>query len=500
MSIAIFIAVRLNSKRLNEKALAKIGRDELIIHLTNRLKKSKKVKRIIWCTSNLKSDDKLCKLAKENNIDFFRGDEKNVLIRFINAAEKFQIDNIVRVTGDNPLTDPLIMDNMIVSHYKKKADYTFCEDMPIGTSSEIVNIKTLKYCQENLQDPSCSEYMTWILKRPDKFKINKHIPKGLKYINQNFSYTVDTKAGLKLIKNIYHYYDGFPSLKKIISDFNYEKKDKFLSKLSSSHNFNFYFKNEDRNRFPVVAIIQARSNSSRLPDKINKLILGKKMIFHVLERVGRATSIDNIVVALTNEQNDDKIASECIKKGYPLFRGSSLDVLSRYYFAAKKFKAKTIVRITSDSPLIDPDLINEIVYSFINIKNKKIKYASNRLERSYPIGTDVEVFSYELLEKTHINAKKNYHREHVTPYMYEEVNKKHLLSIKYKKKYNDIRLTVDTYQDLKLIKKIYRHFGLKLSFSWKDVIKFLEINPLLKKLNQDVKQKKFFHIDSSWDN
>ena len=433
MSIAIFIAVRLNSKRLNKKALANIGGDELIIHLTNRLKMSKKVKKIVWCTSNLKSDDKLCLLAKENNIEFFRGDEKNVLIRFINAAEKFQIDNIVRVTGDNPLTDPLIMDNMVESHYKKKADYTFCEDMPIGTTSEIVNIKTLKYCQENLQDPTCSEYMTWILKRPDKFKLNKYIPKVLKYINRNISYTVDTKVGLELIRKIYHYYDGFPSLEKIISDFNNDNKDKYISKISSSSNFNFYFKNEDRNKYPIVAIVQARTRSSRLPDKINKLILGKKMIFHVLDRVERAISIDNIVVALTNQQSDDIIASECIKKGYQIFRGSSLNVLSRYYFAAKKFKAKTIVRITSDSPLIDPDLINEIVYNFINIKNKKVKYASNRLERSYPIGTDVEVFSFELLKEAHIKAKKIYHKEHVTPYMYEKTNKNHLLSIKCKK-------------------------------------------------------------------
>ena len=107
--------------------------------------------------------------------------------------------------------------------------------------------------------------MTWVLNRPDRFKVNKYVPKSKKYINPSYSYTVDTKAGLSLMRSIYNYYNKFPTLLKIIRDFNTSNRDNYISRLNIDKNLNIYFKDENRKRFPVIAIVQARTNSTRLP-------------------------------------------------------------------------------------------------------------------------------------------------------------------------------------------------------------------------------------------
>ena len=226
----ILVAVRLKSKRLKNKALLNLFGKPLIVQLTQRLKRSKLSTDIIWCTSKKKVDDKLEILAKKINVKIYRGDPKDVMKRFILAAKKFKAKNIVRVTGDNPLTDPEIIDFMIKSHLKNKKDYTSCNSIPFGTRSEVISLNILKKCHSMLKDPNSSEYMTWMLNRPEYFKINDLIHPNSKINRPEISLTVDYIQDYKNVSEIYNFYKGkIPSLQKIIQWL--DKNKRLLKKL-----------------------------------------------------------------------------------------------------------------------------------------------------------------------------------------------------------------------------------------------------------------------------
>jgi len=140
----ILVAVRLKSKRLKRKALLPLNNIPLILQLTDRIKKSNKSSDIIWCTSFNKEDDPIASLGRKNKIKVFRGSEKDVMSRFILAAKKYNAKNVVRVTGDNPLTDPKVIDFLIEKHNKNKNDYTCCNSIPMGTRPEVISLLTLK--------------------------------------------------------------------------------------------------------------------------------------------------------------------------------------------------------------------------------------------------------------------------------------------------------------------------------------------------------------------
>lgn len=221
----ILIAVRLKSQRLKEKALLKLYDEPLIIKLTKRLKKAKLCSAIIWCTSRLKSDERLVALAKKKGIKVFRNDPLDVMKRFILAAQRYKADHIVRVTGDNPLTDPKVIDYMVKNHLKKKLDYTSCNSIPFGTRSEIISIKALKRCHKMLEDPKSSEYMTWMLNRPKFFKVEDLKCPDKKIQRPEISLTVDYFEDFKNLETIFNHYKGnVPSLKTLIKWIDSQKK------------------------------------------------------------------------------------------------------------------------------------------------------------------------------------------------------------------------------------------------------------------------------------
>ncbi len=213
----ILIAVRLNTKRLKNKALLNLYDKPLISCLTDRLKESKLVSNIVWCTSKEKIDDRLEVLARKTKIKIFRGPSDDVMLRFILAAKKYGAKTVVRVTGDNPLTDPKVIDFLIKKHHKKKSDYTACNSIPYGTRAEIISLKALKKCHKMVIDPNSSEYMTWMLYRPKFFKIIDTIAPSQKINRPEISLTVDYKKDYKNLKKIYENYKGKPpKLEKII--------------------------------------------------------------------------------------------------------------------------------------------------------------------------------------------------------------------------------------------------------------------------------------------
>jgi spore coat polysaccharide biosynthesis protein SpsF len=236
----------------------------------------------------------------------------------------------------------------------------------------------------------------------------------------------------------------------------------------------------------VVAIIQARMGSTRLPGKVLKDLGGETVLARVVKRTRRASLLDEVVVATSALPVDDAIARECEALQVACFRGDERDVLDRYYRAAMKFAAETIVRITSDCPLIDPELIDATIRSSFA---EQADYACNSLVHTYPRGLDVEVFTADALARAWGAAKEEYQRMHVTPYLYENPELFKLVSIAGEVDHSKHRWTLDTSEDWDLIQAIYKHFGNRDSFRWFEVLKLMEAEPELAALNSHVRQK-----------
>jgi len=235
----------------------------------------------------------------------------------------------------------------------------------------------------------------------------------------------------------------------------------------------------------VIAIIQARMGSTRLPGKVLEDIGGKTMLACVVRRTQRATLVDKIVVATTMEPADDAIVAECKHLGAAVFRGSESDVLDRYYRAAEVYEADTIVRITADCPLIDPGIIDHVVRAFLE---ERPDYASNTtLTKTYPHGLDVEVMTMAALAFAWQEARKPYQRAHVTVYIYENPWLFQLLAVPGEIGYGHCRWTVDTPEDLAFVREVYAR--LDDDFAWHDVLQILAQEPQLMELNRHVRQK-----------
>ncbi|RXM78527.1 acylneuraminate cytidylyltransferase [Clostridium tetani] len=240
----------------------------------------------------------------------------------------------------------------------------------------------------------------------------------------------------------------------------------------------------------VVCIVQARVGSTRLPGKVLRKICGKTVLEHNIERLRRIKNIDEIVIATTVLEKDNPIVEEAKRLNVKYFRGSEEDVLSRYYYAAKENNADVVVRVTSDCPLIDSEVSEKIIQYYLD--NKEIyDYVSNTIERTYPRGLDTEVFSFSILKKTFIETKKDYEREHVTPYIYQNVDKFRIEQYKNDIDYSKYRWTLDTKEDFQVIKKIYENLytGNKM-FDFNSILKFISENPYIAKINENIKQKK----------
>jgi spore coat polysaccharide biosynthesis protein SpsF len=237
----------------------------------------------------------------------------------------------------------------------------------------------------------------------------------------------------------------------------------------------------------VIAIVQARMGSTRLPGKVLKKIKNRFVLDYVIQRLKFSDKINDVILATTTDKKDDVLETYAIEREVRYFRGNEEDVLSRYYNAAKKYGGEIIVRITSDCPLIDPEIVDNVINKHID---NKADYTSNVIKRTYPRGLDTEVFNFDVLSEAYKNANEKYQQEHVTSYMIEHPEKFKLQNIEAKGKLKrpDIRITVDTEEDFELIKKIILHFN-NLNFKTEDIIGFLDRNPELLEINKNVIQK-----------
>lgn len=239
----------------------------------------------------------------------------------------------------------------------------------------------------------------------------------------------------------------------------------------------------------IVGIVQARMGSTRLPGKVLKQVNGKPLLQYQIERMKRSKLINDLVIATTEQDLEEPILELCTKLDVAVYRGSENDVLDRYYGAAQKYNADVIVRMTSDCPLIDPIIIDRVIQLYLD---NEYDYVSNTQIRSFPRGMDTEVFSIMRLAEAQFNAKKEYEREHVTPYFYMNPDKYSIGQLVNKEQdTSHYRLTVDTEEDLKLIsillKELYpknQSFGLDL------ILDKLKKEPNLAEINKHIQQKK----------
>jgi len=237
----------------------------------------------------------------------------------------------------------------------------------------------------------------------------------------------------------------------------------------------------------VLAIIQARMGSSRLPGKTLKKISGKPLLEHVINRIKYSETIDEIMVATTTNPEDKAIISLAEQQDILTYSGSTDDVLDRVYKAAKKGKADIIVRVTADDPFKDPTIIDKIVKYFIT--NPKVDYVSNTIEPTYPIGIDVEVFSFSALEKAWKEAKSLLEREHVTPYIWDNQGLFNIASIKNRTDLSHLRWTIDTKEDIEMTRAVYKILYKEGEiFLMNDILKFIERYPHVPAINSHIEQ------------
>lgn len=236
-------------------------------------------------------------------------------------------------------------------------------------------------------------------------------------------------------------------------------------------------------------IVQARMTSTRLPGKVLLPVAGQPMLSYLIERLRRVALADRVVIATTTNATDDPIVDFCAAKNVGCTRGSEHDVLSRYFEAATRFGAETIIRVTSDCPLIDPTLIDDAIDTFIRAAGS-YDYVSNMIEPCWPYGMAVEVLSARALAEAQAEATQPDEREHVTPFIYWRPDRYRIKSLTRTPNLSQHRWTVDTPEDFELVRRIletlYPH---KPYFEMSDVLALLAKHPDWVAINRHIAQK-----------
>jgi len=229
-------------------------------------------------------------------------------------------------------------------------------------------------------------------------------------------------------------------------------------------------------------IIQARMGSTRLKGKVlQKISKDEILLSFLINQIKTSKSLENIVVATTNLKEDDILVDFLKSYDVKIFRGNSENVLDRFYQCAQKFNFSNVVRLTADNPLIDPYIIDAVVEKFFT---RKYDYLSNTHPRTFPQGNDVEIFSFKTLEKTWNNATKLHEKEHVTPYIYNNLNLFKIENFSKTIDYSNLRYTVDHLNDLKLVQQIVDKIQHR-PILFNDIISLLKIEPNLFSINKD---------------
>ncbi len=232
----------------------------------------------------------------------------------------------------------------------------------------------------------------------------------------------------------------------------------------------------------VLAIVQARMSSTRLPGKVLKPLAGKPMLARQLERIARARLVDKLVVATSAEASDDPIAVVCAGLGIACFRGSLADVLGRFIGAAEAFgPPQHIVRLTGDCPLTDPAIVDAAIA--LHLANG-VDYTSNGVQRTYPDGLDVEVMTFVALARAACEASEPFEREHVTPRLYRRTDLFSQQPLLNPVDLAELRWTVDNAKDFEFAEKVFQELlPLNPDFGWREVLALVQEKPEIAAIN-----------------
>lgn len=240
----------------------------------------------------------------------------------------------------------------------------------------------------------------------------------------------------------------------------------------------------------IAAIIQARTGSTRLPNKVFKKLSGKPLIWHVVNRLKFSNKIEKIVLATTNNENDDILEKWAIDNDITCYRGSENDVLDRYYCAALKFNVDPIVRITADDPFKDPQIIDDVINLF---EKGKLDFAYNNNPPTFPEGLDTEVFSFDALCKASKNSIDPFEREHVTQYFYRNPSIFSQACLKNQTDLSYLRWTIDTQQDWDMAEIVYNKLYPTIEiFSMSDILELISKEPYIAEINSTVKRSSMY--------
>ncbi len=251
----------------------------------------------------------------------------------------------------------------------------------------------------------------------------------------------------------------------------------------------------------VVTMIQARMSSTRLPQKVMLSLCGKPLLYRMYERVKRAHYSGEVVVITSRNKTDDPIAELCKEYDIPVYRGHLSDLLDRHYKAARKYKADAVVKVPSDCPLIDPSVVDKVIRNFVE-NNDKYDYVSNLHPATYPDGNDVEIMSFEAIEKAWREAEKDFEREHTTPYMWEHPNLFGIGNVEWETgaDYSSThRWTIDYEEDYVFIRSVYEElYDTKPWFGIHEILDLLKEKPYLNSINSKYAGRYWYekHLDS----
>jgi len=232
----------------------------------------------------------------------------------------------------------------------------------------------------------------------------------------------------------------------------------------------------------IVAVIQARMGSTRLPGKMLKDMLGKPMLWHLVTRVQKAKYVDDVVIATTVNKEDESLENFALANNLGIYRGSENDIVDRILNAGKKYNADVVVRIWGDCPLIDPNLIDKVLSKFVS---SSYDYANNFNPPTYPAGMSFEVYTLKSLERIWNATNDMFYRQYPFEYVYANSNSFKTMYDRNDKDLSNMHLTVDYIGDFELVTEIFRNLhSEERVFDLGDILKFLEGHPELKQTNE----------------
>lgn len=488
------VQARMGSSRLPGKVLRDIHGQPMLYRVLSRIKRAIRLDDVVVATTSQTEDDCISKLATTWGFQTFRGSEEDVLDRYYRAARLSGAELIVRITADCPLIAPDLIDQAIGEMLSSDADYVSNSrphsSYPEGLDVEVIRFAALERAWREAVQTSEREHVTpYIWKGEQGFStLLLSCPKALPRVRL----TVDEPIDLEFMNELYARVDAdampWTSLVQWILDnrgtlpanLSVARDDGYRRSLSSDAVATPAAASSSGSS-RIVAIVQARLNSTRLPQKATASICGKPLLEHVFDRVRGSRLIHEVTLATTTDPVDRQLIHLASGNGIASYAGSGGDVLDRFYQAARRFDAGIIVRVTADDPFKDPEVVDHVIETFLSCQ--PLDYCSNTLEPTYPEGLDIEVISFQALERAWREAVLPSDREHVTPYIWRQPDMFRCASVKFGRDLSALRWTLDYEEDLKFAREVYARLYRGQIFRMEEILALLEDEPWLARIN-----------------